>query len=333
MAAMTRSERHHLARQATEVRHRCLRDGLAPEVIVEVICREVPQMFALEAWRLAHGWSRTEVSARLDGLYEADGLAPPRISSAELCRWEHGQRRPSDERIEYLCRLYSTRPDRLGFGTDYSNAEVGHLTRAGMTDLWPRSSPETYADLVERVRTAQEEITVFGLARNFYAKDEILPLFEAKAVAIPVTFFVMDPYCESRRDRYRLEPVEAAMENPSRYMREVVRPLYAAAERVAPAALPSAGMRVYTYNFPCSFAIEKVDRTCRVMLYGHGKRGTEGPILVFNEGTPYWDYFSSQLEWMKRLAIDPQEPWTSKGLLVRSLAAGDLSLESGLAGT
>jgi hypothetical protein len=53
MAAMTRSERHHLARRATEVRHRCLRDGLAPEVIVEVICREVPQMFALEAWRLA----------------------------------------------------------------------------------------------------------------------------------------------------------------------------------------------------------------------------------------------------------------------------------------
>jgi transcriptional regulator with XRE-family HTH domain len=173
-------------------------------------------MFALEAWRLAHGWSRTEVSARLDALYDADGLAAPRISSAELCRWEHGQRRPSDERIEYLCRLYSTRPDRLGFGMDYSNAEVGHLARAGITDLWPRSSPDTYADLVERVRTAQEEITVFGLARNFYAKDEILPLFESKAVAIPVTFFVMDPYCDSRRERYRLDPVEAAMENTSR---------------------------------------------------------------------------------------------------------------------
>jgi hypothetical protein len=115
-------------------------------------------------------------------------------------------------------------------------------------------------------------------------------------------------------------------------MREVLRPLYAAAERVAPAAAPSAG-RVYTYNFPCSFAIEKVDRTCRVMLYGHGKRGTEGPILVFNEGTPYWDYFSSQVEWMKRLADDPREPWTTKGLLVRSLGARDLSLEPDLAGT
>ncbi|HEY7606928.1 MAG TPA: hypothetical protein VID07_09165, partial [Actinomycetes bacterium] len=163
------------------------------------------------------------------------------------------------------------------------------------------------------------------LARNFYAKDEILPLFESKAVAIPVTFFVMDPYCDSRRERYRLEPVEAAMEDPIRYMREVLRPLYAAAERVAPAAVRSAGMRVYTYNFPCSFAIEKVDRTCRVILYGHGKRGTEGPILVFDEGTPYWDYFASQLEWMQRLADAPREPWTSKGLAVRALKASDLS--------
>jgi hypothetical protein len=84
MAAMTRSQRLHLARQATEIRHRCLRDGLDPEAIAEAICREVPQIFALEAWRLAHGWSRTEVSARLDALYEGDGLAAPRISSAEF---------------------------------------------------------------------------------------------------------------------------------------------------------------------------------------------------------------------------------------------------------
>jgi transcriptional regulator with XRE-family HTH domain len=284
-------------------------------------------MHALEAWRLAHGWSRTEVSARLDALYQADRLLPPHISSAELCRWEHGQRRPSDERIEYLCRLYATRPDRLGFGVDYSNADVGHLARAGITSLWARSSPETYTDLTDRVRHAQEEITIFGLARNFYAKDEILPLFESKAVAIPVTFFVMDPYCDSRRERYRLEPVEAAMEDPSRYTREVLRPLYAAAKRVAPAAIPSAGMRIYTYNFPCSFAMEKVDRTCRVMLYGHGKRGVEGPIFVFNEGTPYWEYFAGQLEWLKRLADDPREPWTTKGLLVRPLEERHLSLE------
>jgi hypothetical protein len=30
---------------------------------------------------------------------------------------------------------------------------------------------------------------------------------------------------------------------------------------------------------------------------------------------------------MKRLADDPREPWTTKGLLVRSLEANDLSLD------
>ena len=48
--------------------------------------------------------------------------------------------------------------------------------------------------------------------------------------------------------------------------------------------------------------------------------------LVFDEGTPYWDYFASQLEWMKRLADAPREPWTSKGLVVRALEDRDLSL-------
>jgi hypothetical protein len=173
-------------------------------------------------------------------------------------------------------------------------------------------------------------ITVFGLTRNFYAKDEILPLFESQAVNIPVTFYVMDPRCGSRRDRYRIEPIEAAMENPDRYTREILRPLYLASQRVQPAAAPKAGMRIFTYNFPCSFAIERVDRSCRVMLYGHGKRGTEGPILVFEEGTQYWDYFIDQLAWLYRLATDPREPWTSKGLAVRPLTEDDLSV-SGVA--
>lgn len=323
---MHRSRRQQLARAATDVRLRCLRDRLPPHAIADVIQQEVSEMFPLEACRLARGWSRTEVSARLDALYQADGLAPPHISGAELCRWEHGQRRPSDERIEYLCRLYETRPDRLGFGVDYSATDVSHLAQAGISDLWPRTSTEALDDLTRRVRNARTEISVFGLTRNFYAKDEILPLFESKAVEIPVTFYVMDPACDSRRDRYRLESIEAAMEDPARYTREILRPLYLAAQRVGKAAAPGAGMRIFTYNFPCSFAMEKVDQSCRIMLYGHGKRGTEGPILVFTEGTPYWDYFASQMQWLDRLATHPREPWTSKGLLVRPLTESDFSI-------
>ena len=207
-----------------------------PEAIAEVICRESRRCSPWRRgdWPTVGAVPRSQLALmRSTTLMGWPLLASPAPSCAVGSTGSAGRAMNGSS----TC-VASIRRDPTGSasGADYSNAEVGHLARAGITDLWPRSSPETYADLVERVRNAQEEITVFGLARNFYAKDEILPLFESKAVAIPVTFFVMDPYCDSRRERYRLEPVEAAMEDPSRYMREVLRPLYAAAERVAPAA-------------------------------------------------------------------------------------------------
>ncbi len=62
------------------------------------------------------------------------------------------------------------------------------------------------------------------------------------------------------------------------------------------------------------------------MLYGHGKRGTEGPMFVFDHGTPYWRYFDDQIQWLKRLAQDPREPWISKGIVVRPLEEADLAM-------
>lgn len=159
MPRVARSQRQQFAQRATDVRLRCLRDGAPTHAIVDAICKEVTQILPLEAFRLANGWSRPEVGARLDALYEADGLAPLHITSAELCRWEHGQRRPGDERIEYLCRLYETRPDRLGFGIDFGKADIGHLAHAGIPNLWPTTTPEALADLVERIKAAQEEIS------------------------------------------------------------------------------------------------------------------------------------------------------------------------------
>ncbi len=149
---ITRSRRHQMIRIAGDVRMKGLRDRLQADAIADLICEELQDIFPLEAQRLARGWSRNEVSARIDALYDQDDLAPPGISSAELCRWEHAQRRPSDERIEYLCRLYESRPDRLGFGIDYSAVDVGHLARSGITNLWPQTTPETFDDLVARVK-------------------------------------------------------------------------------------------------------------------------------------------------------------------------------------
>jgi hypothetical protein len=256
---------------------------------------------------------------------------------AQFYRWLRGELRelpyPDACRVlealfpQYnVAELFEQSPSEInsaGSDRNSHNLEIDHIG-AGISNLWPRTNQSVLDDLVDRVGDAREEITVFGLTRNFYAKDDMLPLFEEKAAVIPVTFYVMDPHCASRRDRYRLEPVEAAMEDPARYTREVLRPLYDASQRIV-ATRPAAGMRIYTFNFPCSFAVERIDGSCRVMLYGHGKRGTEGPIFVFDRGTPFWTYFVDQLQWLKRLATNPREPWVSKGLVVRALTQDDLS--------
>ncbi|MFB8241981.1 helix-turn-helix domain-containing protein [Kitasatospora purpeofusca] len=316
-----RATRRAADRDARAIRLRGIRDGLTPHEIAARILADLPTVHPLEAHRWAHGWSRGELSTRLDLAYEADGLRGPGIADAELCRWEHGSRRPSDERIDYLCRVYGTRPDRLGYGRDYSGAMLGHLEQAGLADLFPLTNVESKADLITRMRGARERVVMFGLTRNFYGSDEILPILTAKSREVPVRIFIMDPHCDSRRDRYRLEPAEAAMEDPARYEREVLRPLAEAAARA------QGDLRIYLYNFPCSFAMEQVDDSIRVMLYGHGKRGTDGPIMTFDkgdgDGTPYWQYFDSQLAWAQRLADaeETPEPWRSKGIAVREYEA------------
>ncbi|GAB2695739.1 hypothetical protein GCM10010442_11690 [Kitasatospora kifunensis] len=316
-----RASRRRADRIASDIRINGLREGLPIAEVIDLILAATPGTHPLEAHRWAKGWSRPELSARIDLAYVHDGLRPPTISDAELCRWEHGQRRPSDERIDYLCRVYATRPDRLGFGRDYSGAMVSHLEQAGVADLFPHTGLESKSDLVSRLRAARQQITMFGLTRNFYGSDEMLPLFTARSREIPVRIFIMDPHCASRRDRYRLEPAEAAMEDPARYEREVLRPLAQAAARDA------GDLKIYLYDFPCSFAIERVDDSVRVMLYGHGKRGTDGPILTFDKGvdggTPYWSYFVGQLEWMQRLADadETPEPWRSKGITISEYSA------------
>jgi hypothetical protein len=91
-------------------------------------------------------------------------------------------------------------------------------------------------------------------------------------------------------------------------------------ERIEPSN-QEAGLRLYTFNFPCSFSIEHIDEHVRVALYGHGRRGTDSPVFLFQSGTPYFDYFSAQLEWLSLLASEPPKSWTDKGLDVRPVTA------------
>jgi hypothetical protein len=201
---------------------------------------------------------------------------------------------------------------REGLTDDATNLE--HLRQAGIADVWPRSDQESNADLLRRITNARTRITVFGLTRNFYAWDNVLPILEARACDIPVTIYGMDPLCDSRADRYRLEPLQATLDTPAKYVREVLAPLHEVSERIEPST-PEAGL-VYTYNFPCSFSIEQIDEHIRVALYGHGRRGTDSPVILLRSGTPYFDYFRAQLEWLGLLATQPPKPWTDKGIEV-----------------
>jgi len=214
-------------------------------------------------------------------------------------------------------------------GTRADNQPETEDLRCGSTpdcplvSAYPRTNGLSQTDLIDRLRHATKRITVFGLTRNFFVSPDVQPVIVQKAQTIPVTFFLMDPSCPSRTDRYRIEPIEAALEDPQRFAREVELALREMLRRctVSTAASSVPGLSVYYYNFPCSFAIEEIDDYCRVMLYGHGKRGTEGPIFVFKSGNPFYGYFVSQLRWLERLAgATPLPPWTAKGIVLRRLA-------------
>lgn len=71
----------------------------------------------MEAWRLALGWSRPQAVREVAAVYRADGLRPPGLTPARLCRYEHGQEDPGDEHRLMISRAYGARPDQLGLDT------------------------------------------------------------------------------------------------------------------------------------------------------------------------------------------------------------------------
>ncbi|WP_411145868.1 Twin-arginine translocation pathway signal [Streptomyces sp. x-80] len=77
----------------------------------------MPELTALEAWRLALGWSRPQAIREVAAVYRADGLLPPGLTPAMLCRYEHGKEEPGDEYRLMISRAYGARPDQLALAT------------------------------------------------------------------------------------------------------------------------------------------------------------------------------------------------------------------------
>ncbi len=117
MGGISRGRRTEIQREAARIRAQCQRDGHSQERIVTTLRSALPELTALEAWRLALGWSRPQVIGEVAAAYREDGLLPPGLTPAMLCRYEHGQEEPGDEYRLMISRAYGARPDQLGLAT------------------------------------------------------------------------------------------------------------------------------------------------------------------------------------------------------------------------
>lgn len=96
-----------------------IREGLTAEQIARTI-RTHCRASLLRAHRLALGLSLTDVTTRL--VQVAGERAP---SAQSVSRWELGHEHPAPRYMDGLCRIFRTRPDRLGFFHDYGDdAEI-----------------------------------------------------------------------------------------------------------------------------------------------------------------------------------------------------------------
>ncbi len=90
----------------------------------------------LRAHRIACGYTLVEAVEALKEILASRGNPSEGLSHQRLSRWEHEQDTPSPRYLDALCYLYRTRPDRLGFGHDYSDPDP--VLQNGIQDIMDR---------------------------------------------------------------------------------------------------------------------------------------------------------------------------------------------------
>ncbi|MFB7674407.1 hypothetical protein ACFC26_23640 [Kitasatospora purpeofusca] len=114
-------------------------DGWTPWRLVQTTAAECG-VSLLHGSRLVRGWTLQDATVRLADI----GL---RATVQQLSAWEQGTTRPSDPALDALCRLHLTRPDRLGYGTDYTSADHDRVPGPGSHASAPEYLPPVSAPL------------------------------------------------------------------------------------------------------------------------------------------------------------------------------------------
>lgn len=189
--------------------------------------------------------------------------------------------------------------NKLKINESHSIVKENELDEFKIYDFSGENS-ESETHLIASLESAKKEIFVFGLTRNFYADDRLQKILQNKCKVIPINIFMINPDCASKKDRYRLEPSRAAYKNADYYKERIEKTFIKLLEKCE-ATKPGSkdpGIGIYYYNFPCSFAMEKIDDEIRIFLYGYGKRGTDSPTFVFGDKHRCYNFFLEQIHWI-----------------------------------
>ena len=111
------SARRELA-LARQIRARELVLGTPPGGIAARIRSECEPAYGttmIRAYRLALGITLADVVAQVKAWYEAEGRRAPRFGETLLSAYESGQKRPGPEYLHYLCSVYRSDPQDLGY--------------------------------------------------------------------------------------------------------------------------------------------------------------------------------------------------------------------------
>ncbi|MFI9403606.1 helix-turn-helix domain-containing protein [Nocardia sp. NPDC052316] len=127
----------------------------------------------LRAHRIAHGFTLVDVAQRLQQIVSADGSSCRGLSHQSVSRWETGLDMPTYQFLDALCRLYRTRPDRLGFGHDYTDDETPSPALPGRLVVAPASHVGSTAR--DTVRALEESLELSGYLVYVLPPSEYIP--------------------------------------------------------------------------------------------------------------------------------------------------------------
>jgi transcriptional regulator with XRE-family HTH domain len=102
----------------TRVRERCAALSMSVEDTAEAIHAECG-VSRLRAWRVARGLKLQDMAALMKEQGRRANRPLDSLTHQRISAWERGEDQPSPHYLDALCRLFSTRPDKLGFGEDY----------------------------------------------------------------------------------------------------------------------------------------------------------------------------------------------------------------------